>query len=145
MTPERLREFCAGFAARYALQPPEFSSPRGWYGAQDIYKRYASDLLNEEWFETLIASATDAELETLNSLTVDGQGYQFCMIRHIQLTLLERSSSRDARHEPVSAAIPTWFRRQQWGLPADSWNCEIVAANDVFLAQQDAALAATDQ
>jgi hypothetical protein len=141
---KQITDLCAAFAARYNLQPPEFSHPRHWYGAKDIYDDYSAGLRGSSWFQALITSAHHLDLEGLGSLAVappHGDGYQFCMIRCLQFALLEAALRRDRAYKDVSPAIPAWFRAAGWDIPAD-WHCEIRAANETFLARQDAALAA---
>lgn len=141
-----LRAFCEAFQRRYALQPPEFSHPQSWYGAKDIYDTYSAGIRRADWFQSLITGASSADLAALDSLAlrrdIDGDGYQFCMIRCMQFAILEIALARDQAGQTVSAAIPRYFRDLGWGVPP-TWTCEIQADNEAFLARQDAALAAT--
>jgi len=140
---KELRAFCAAFHQRYVLQPPEFSHPRHWYGAKDMYDDYSVGIRSSGWFKALITSAQELDLAGLNSLAdPEGDSYQFCMIRCIQFALLEAALTRDSAYQPVSPAIPRYFRGVGWDVPA-SWNCEIQASNETFLARQDAAIAAS--
>jgi hypothetical protein len=139
----QITDLCAAFKKRYILQPPEFSHPRHWYGAKDIYDDYSAGLRASSWFQGLITSAHRLDLEGLGSLAdPEGDGYQFCMIRCLQFALLEAALRRDRAYQPVSPAIPAWFRAAGWDIPAD-WRCEVRAANEAFLARQDAAIAAS--
>ena len=138
---QELISFCATFKRRYMLQPPEFSHPRHWYGAKDIYDDYSAGIRSAPWFQALLTGGTEADMVTLDSLvTTTSDGYQFCMIRCIQFALLETALARDRAYQPVSPAIPRYFRRANWDVPA-TWNCEIQADNEAFLARQDAAIA----
>jgi len=138
-----LRDFCATFKRRHALQPPEFSHPRTWYRVKDIYDDYSVGIRRVLWFEALLTNGTTADLAALNSLAdIDGDGYQFCMIRCMQFAILDAALARDQAGQTVSAAIPRYFRDLGWGVPP-TWTCEIQADNEAFLARQDAALAAT--
>lgn len=147
-----LRDFCAAFQKRYSMQPPEFSDPRGWYGAKDIYDDYSAGIRSCGWFKALLTSAQELDLAGLDSLAdPSGDGYQFCMIRCIQFALLKAALARDRAYQPVSPAFPRYFRGVGWDVPAH-WNCEIQASNEEFLAlaspgprvqaHQDASLAA---
>ena len=139
---DSLRDFCAGFAARYSLQPPEFAHPQTWYRFKNIYERYSASIRSSDWFQRLITDATSADLDAFATLAdQDEDGYQFCMIRCLQFALLGAALQRDEALESVSTAIPVWFRGQGWHIPAD-WVCEVRAANDAYLTRQDAALAA---
>jgi hypothetical protein len=137
-----IKALCAAFADRYALQPPEFSSYRHWYAFEDMYNDYTAGTRASSWFQGLITSAHRLDLEGLNSLAdIRGCGYQFCLIRSLQFALLRAALDRDRTYQAVSPAIPAWFRAAGWDIPAD-WRCEIRAANEAFLARQDAAIAA---
>jgi hypothetical protein len=152
-TIAQIKSLCADFKTRYFLQPTEFSHPQMWYGAKDIYDRYTADTRASSWFQGLITDATAADLEALGALADPaGDGYQFCLIRSLQIALLGAALDRDRAYQAVSPAIPAWFRAAGWDIPAD-WRCEIRAANETFLAlaspgprvqaRQDAAIAAS--
>jgi hypothetical protein len=143
---KQITTLCTAFKNRYALQSPEFSHPHYWYGAKDIYDDYSAGMRTSSWFEALITSAHHLDLAGLDSLAVcreiDGDGYQFCMVRCLQFALLEAALARDRAYQTVSPAIPAWFRAAGWDIPA-TWNCEIRADNEAFLAEQDATIAAS--
>jgi hypothetical protein len=150
---KQITDLCAAFHRRFIMQPPEFSHPRHWYAFKDIYDDYSAGIRASSWFQGLTTSAHSLDLAGLNSLAdPEGDGYQFCMIRCLQFALLETALRRDRAYLSVSPAIPRFFREAGWDVPAD-WNCEIKAAaspplrvqaaNEEFLARQDAAITAS--
>jgi hypothetical protein len=126
---DELRAFCAAFASRRMMQPPEFTAH--WRHFRDMYEQSYGGIpfaTEQPWFAALITHGTTEDFAALIAVNDGRCDFRDAMIRCIIQNLLEEAWAADQRAtqrgETVSTALPAWFRSIGARAPEDDmWNC----------------------